>query len=131
MVDVLNLSPSRTYSYRVSAFNAAGSSAPSQIATAVTPQAPLGPPTALTVVVVSKSALRLSWQDNSSAETGFRIERSTNNKTYSVVTTTSPGATTFVDSALRSGQTYYYKVSAINATGASSPAAVSGTTPKK
>ena len=131
VVDVLNLSPSRTYSYRVSAFNAAGSSAPSQIATAVTPQAPLGAPTALTVVVVSKSALRLSWQDNSSAESGFRIERSTNNKTYSVVTTTSPGATTFVDSALRSGQTYYYKVSAINATGASSPAAVSGTTPKK
>jgi hypothetical protein len=131
-LDVTGLSPSTTYVFRVRAFNAAGVSPYSPTATATTPQVPLGVPTSLTAAALNRSQIRLAWRDNSSAETGFRIERSTNNKSFSVVATAAAGVTTFTDSGLRGGATYYYRVFAVNAGGSSAASNVaSAATPKK
>ena len=77
----------------------------------------------------------LSWtapSDGGSAITGYLIERSLNGVTYSTfVSNTGTTSTTYTDTGLTSAQTYYYRVSAINAVGtgtASSAASATATT---
>ena len=61
----------------------------------------------------------LSWStpaDNGAPITGYRIERSTDNISYSAISVnTGTTATTYSDTGLNSNQVYYYKVGAINA----------------
>lgn len=54
------------------------------------------------------------WTDNSSNEQGFKLERSTDNVNFSLVTTTT--GRTFLDTPVASG-TYYYRVYAYNTAG--------------
>ncbi len=72
--------PGTTYYYRVFAFSASGESEPSNVVTAATPasSAVLSGPLTLIVTAVSTNKTDLSWTDNSSDKSGFRIERSTN-----------------------------------------------------
>lgn len=77
----------------------------------------------------------LSWtapSNGGSAITGYFIERSLNSVTYStLVANTFTTSTTYTDTGLTSAQTYYYRVSAINAVGtgtASSAASATATT---
>ncbi|KPV49551.1 hypothetical protein SE17_31970 [Kouleothrix aurantiaca] len=75
-------------------------------------------PSSLTATVVSKTQINLSWADNSSDETGFKIERSTSSTTgFTQVGTTGPGVTTFQSTGLTGNTTYYYRVRATNANG--------------
>jgi hypothetical protein len=63
----------------------------------------------------------LSWStpaNNGATISGYKIERSTDNSTYStLVANTGSATTTYSDTGLSSNQIYYYKVSAINAAG--------------
>lgn len=62
-----------TYRYRVRAFNAQGFSPYSNIADGVTPavaQPPNGAPSNLEISALSSESIQLSWQDNSTNETG-------------------------------------------------------------
>ena len=63
----------------------------------------------------------LSWTapgNNGATISGYLIERSTDNSTYStLVANTGTSATTYSDTSLTSSQIYYYKVSAINPAG--------------
>ena len=71
------------------------------------------PPTDLQATILSETSVRLDWADNSSDEFGFRIERKTGaGGTYSGVGTAPADATTFTNSYLTTGQTYYYRVAA-------------------
>lgn len=63
------------------------------------------------------SALVLTWQDNSPDEQGFRIERSHDLRTITEVAYLGPNTTSFVDSGLMPGVTYYYRLHAFNAQG--------------
>src|SRR5919201_4164761 len=107
---------SSTYSYRVAAFNSAGSSAQSNTA----PVALLLPaaPTNLTANVTKHSDVNLTWKDNSNNETGFQIERSSNGTAFDVMATVPANTTTYKD---RKGarQTRYYRVAARNNLGLS------------
>ncbi|RZK47226.1 MAG: T9SS type A sorting domain-containing protein, partial [Pedobacter sp.] len=68
-------------------------------------------PTNLQVVPKSKTAIGLTWSDKSAGEQGFEIHRSeTFGGTYSLVHTTAPNATSYVDQTLQANKTYYYKV---------------------
>jgi hypothetical protein len=63
------------------------------------------------------TALNVTWSDSSTNESGFRVERSTNGSTFSQVAQLGQNATSFVNSGLTSGVTYYYRVYAYNASG--------------
>ena len=64
--------------------------------------------------------LRLSWQDTSSNETGFRIER-LNGSTYVQIATVDANIRSYSDINLTGGVNYCYRVLAFNTIGTSSP----------
>jgi len=105
-----------TYYYVVSGFNEAGEGPDSNQASA-TPNVPQLPPAPTGVTAASniKKKITVSWNAVAGA-TSYTIKRSTTNGgPYANVGTTS--STTFTNSGLQSGTTYYYVVSASNAQG--------------
>lgn len=63
---------------------------------------------------------RLTWQDASSDELGFKIERKTGlGGTYRQIAIVGPNVTSYTDTGLSQGTTYYYRVSAYNSKGQS------------
>ncbi|HET9570414.1 MAG TPA: fibronectin type III domain-containing protein [Bacteroidales bacterium] len=73
-------------------------------------------PSGLTSTAQSTSTIQLKWTDNSSDETGFFIESSTNGTTFSVIATVDANTTTYVNTGLSQVTKYYYRVSAFNTT---------------
>ncbi len=125
-----SLTASTTYSYTVSAFDAAGNnSAPSAAVQATTQTAPdttpPSVPTGLTVSSTTTSAVSLSWTASTDnvGVTGYKIYRA------GVQVGTSAVAT-YTDSSLTASTTYSYTVSAFDAAGNNSAqsAAVQATT---
>jgi N-acetyl-anhydromuramyl-L-alanine amidase AmpD len=108
------LSGNTTYYYRVRAYNTAGDSLFSNTASDITaPQAP----TALSATVVDSSQIDLAWTDNSSSEVGFKIERSTDNVTFTQIATNAAADITFSSIGLAANTTYYFRVRSYNANG--------------
>ncbi|MBE7177544.1 MAG: fibronectin type III domain-containing protein [Mucilaginibacter polytrichastri] len=92
-----------------------------------TPEAPDN----LIAVAQTKTSIKLSWNDNSTGETGFEVSRSaTETGTYSTITTTAANATSYNDNGLTANTKYWYKVRALGADNKNSAytAAVSGST---
>jgi titin len=63
----------------------------------------------------------LRWTDNSTSETGFRIERSGNGTIFTQIATVGANATTYANTNLTTGVRYWYRVRAYNSAGASPP----------
>ena len=74
-------------------------------------------PSNLTGVVGSSTQINLSWTDNSTNETVFKIERKTGSGTYTIVGTTATDITTFSDAGLTTNTNYTYRVYSNNAGG--------------
>ena len=110
------LSPGTTYYYRVRAYNVAGSSGPSNEASATTQGAPAAP-TNLTAAAASGTSVNLAWQDNSNDETGFKIERKPSGGTYAEIATVAANINAHTDTGLTSNIQYFYRVRAYNAYG--------------
>jgi hypothetical protein len=85
------------------------------VAPAVVP-APAAPSNLIGTSTVSRR-IDLTWTDNSTNETGFKIERSTNGSSFTQIATVGAGVKKFSDSNRRSGRRYYYRVRAYNTTG--------------
>ncbi len=65
--------------------------------------------------VAEGASITLTWNDNSSNETGFKIERSTDNIDFEQIAVVGENVTKFTDSsALEFGQFYAYRVRAFN-----------------
>ncbi|MBN1672629.1 MAG: fibronectin type III domain-containing protein [Kiritimatiellae bacterium] len=98
--------------------------------TGSTPTAPAAP-SSLTASAQSATSIKLTWQDNSSNETAFKIERSsTGSSGWVQIAGTGGNQTTYTDSGLAAAATYYYRVRAGNAAGDSSYSGIaSATTP--
>jgi hypothetical protein len=112
-----NLPIATEYSYRVRAFSAAGTSDYSSEASAATQggSAPLAP-TALAATSVSDSQINLTWLDNSTNESGFRIERkrAVTTDVWAEIATVGPGVTTYSDTGLTGLTVYRYRIRAYN-----------------
>jgi hypothetical protein len=111
-----------TYFYKVSAQNAVGEGAQSNEVSA-TPQAAATAPTApqnLTAAPARGKGIQLTWSPPSSNGgspiTAYNIYRSTVTGGETLLTTVG-NVTSFKDSTTVRGQTYYYKVTAVNAVG--------------
>ena len=93
---------------------------------------PPATPSGLKAAAASKSQINLTWADNSSDETGFRVERSTDGVTFAQVGTVGAGVKSYASTGLLSGKRYYFRVRAYNANGGSAyTAAAYATTPTK
>lgn len=120
------LSPSTVHYYRVRAFDAGTdlSSDWSNVAEATTDEEPPpNPPTApsgLRASAASTSSIGLSWNDNSSTETGFTIEHSLDKSNWSAETNVGANVTTYVDTGLSPLSKHYYRVRAFDANTSSS-----------
>jgi hypothetical protein len=105
---------------------------PTRTPTPIPPALPAAP-SGLAATAVSRSRIDLAWQDNSTNETGFQVERSRSGGAFSLIATATAGATGYSDtSGLTPNKTFSYRVRAVNAAGSSAYSNTAGaTTPKK
>jgi hypothetical protein len=82
-------------------------------------------PTNLVATLQAGPAVSLTWRDNATNETGFSVERCTGAGCTNYARIASPGPrnntgnVTYVDATIASGNTYLYRVAALNGTGLS------------
>lgn len=88
-------------------------------------------PSSLAASAAPRWKINLSWHDNSNNETGFYLQRSTDQSTWSTIATLGANTTSYQDSALSHGVTYYYQVAAYNGAGTSSWAGPASATTTK
>ncbi len=67
-------------------------------------------PTNLSVTGFTQTSISLSWTDNNSDESGFRIERSTNGYDWVQIAQVGANVTTYTDNTLLCGTTFMYRV---------------------
>jgi regulation of enolase protein 1 (concanavalin A-like superfamily) len=75
------------------------------------------PPTNLATTASSATRVDLVWSDNTTNESGFWVERSTDGTNFSLASSFSSSAASFVDSGLAPSTTYWYRVRAYSQTG--------------
>lgn len=114
---ITGLNASTTYSIRVSAYNSSGEAFSSTIQASTPAQPVPAAPTNLTATGVSTTQINLSWQDNATSESGFKIERSTDGVNFSEIATVGPNQTSYSDTGLPSNTTRYYQVRGFNSVG--------------
>lgn len=99
------------YVYRVAAQNAAGTSAyTTSTAVATTPSAA----TSATTTYNSDSSITVGWTDNSSYESGFRVQSSVNDGSYSTASTTATSTVSYADTSTSADNKYIYRIFARN-----------------
>lgn len=76
----------------------------------------LNPPSDL-ILANTQNSTSITWTDNSTSETGYLIERSTNpNDDFICIGGVAPNVTSFTDNTILPNTNYYYRVRASNAT---------------
>jgi hypothetical protein len=115
-----NVSPATIYYYRIMAFTRLKDSVWSNVAIVLTPDLLPKAPANLSATSGRAFQVNLIWQDNSNNETGFKIERATDNafNTDHLVFLSSANVSNCTDSCVPAG-TYYYRVAAYNQTDSS------------
>ncbi|MDF9408361.1 MAG: Exoglucanase B precursor [Pelotomaculum sp. PtaB.Bin013] len=111
------LAANTTYTYRVRAYNSSGDSDYSNEYSATTTGAVPAAPAYLTATAVSSSRIDLTWNDYSSNESGFKIERKIAGGSYTQIATVGANATSYNDTGLADNTKYYYRVLAYNSSG--------------
>ncbi len=115
-----------TWSYGVIAYNAAGNAT----SAAVTVSGALQPPAAPTNMVATLQAgpqIRLTWTDNATNETNFALERQVGG-VWTALATLGANVVTYTDTTVTAGNTYTYRVKAVNGAGSSAYATSSPVT---
>jgi hypothetical protein len=107
------------YSYRVRAFNSAGDSEYSNIASQMIPCLPAAP-TGLEITDFSPSIIEIHWSDNSYDEVGFDISSSPDGLTdWWLISQVGPNVQKYEDTGLPCGTEFFYQVFAYNISGRS------------
>lgn len=105
------LTPSTSYTYKLRATYASGNSEFTPEITIMTGPPDFPAPKNLRVTNVSNFSVSLAWGRNSSTNTKTQIHRKTGaGGTYAQIADVEGATTSYVDSTVASGTTYYYKV---------------------
>jgi len=112
-----NSDPKITYYYRVFAKNNIGSSVSNIII--VDGLSLPGAPTNLELAFITQTIADFYWQDQSDNESGFRIERRTDNNDWETIADVGAGVSQYIDTGLIASTSYDYRVRAVNAAGES------------
>ena len=112
-----------TYDYRIAAVNLSGMSAYATVQIIIPILLPTAP-SGLSATLLPALQARLDWTDNATNETGFIVQRSTDNfVTFTEIAApaafTGTGAVSFIDPVVLPGTTYQYRVAAVNTAGPS------------
>jgi cellulose 1,4-beta-cellobiosidase len=118
-----------TYYYVVSAVNSVGESSNSSQASA-TPVAPATVPAAPTglTAAAGNAQVVLTWTASTGASS-YNVKRATTNGGAFTTIATGVTGTTYTDTGLTNGTTYYYVVSAVNSAGESANSSIASATP--
>lgn len=113
------LTPSTPYWWRVKATNLTGDSAYSNVVTVTTDATTTAPaaPTQLVAVAPGGSRVVLTWEDNSTNETGFKIERGTNGSDFTQIYVTQPNEESYEDTIPVGSERVFYRTRATNSAG--------------
>ena len=76
-------------------------------------------PINLTATALSPTEIRLTWSDNSSDETGFRLERSVDGINWTEFAVTAGNTSSYIDSGLVASTVYQYRIRSYNSKGSS------------
>jgi len=76
-------------------------------------------PTELKATVISKDQVDLTWKDNSTNETGYKIERKTDSGNFTEIGSTATDISTFSDKTVSLNTNYTYRVYSFNKIGKS------------
>jgi fibronectin type 3 domain-containing protein len=109
------LSPNTSYVYQVRASSSFGYSAYSVQKTGRTLIVPVAP-SALGATAFTPTQVMLTWHDNSSSETGFKVERQKPDASWQEIGVARPDTPSYLDSGLTTGNTYTYRVRAVSGT---------------
>jgi hypothetical protein len=90
--------------------------------------APDGAPSNLAAAVISPTQINLTWVDNATDETSFKLERSPNSADWTQIAVLAANTTAYSNTGLLCNTTYYYRVIASNATGNTSPSNLTSST---
>jgi Fibronectin type III domain len=123
-----SLANGTTYYYVVLAVNAIGASGSSNQATATPAAPPAAPAAPLNLTATGgDQQVSLKWTASTGA-TSYNVKRAaTNGGPYTTVA--SPAGTTYTDTPVTNGTTYYYVVTAVNANGESANSIQASATP--
>jgi len=116
--------PSKTYSktgtftVKLTVKDDKGATASATTTATISLPPPPAAPSNLAATATDRSHIKLTWSDNSTGETGFKIERSTSpTGGFTQITTVGAGVTTYTNGGLSRGTTYYYRVRSYGAGG--------------
>ncbi|QOV89185.1 hypothetical protein [Humisphaera borealis] len=121
-----SLAGSQRYFYRVSASDGTGRSVPSLVISEV------NRPSAVTSFSITKpnaTQLVLNWRETT-GETGYRIERSTDGVTFATLATVGANVPSYTDSGLSAANVYSYRVTPTSALGDGVTSAVVSVSPR-
>jgi hypothetical protein len=108
--DDTNLTDGSAFDYRVRAIAGTGKSAVAQTSAATLLPAPIN----VMAAADSSNEIDLSWTIASTQQTGFNLLRSTDGVNFTYIASVAANATTYSDTSVNGGTTYYYRVRAVD-----------------
>jgi len=98
-----------TYYYRIKAYTNIDES---DYSNELLAQTEFPTPTNLSSQLLSDQSAKISWNDNCSFESGYKIERKTEGGNYILIDSVIEDITNYTDEGLIYGETYYYRIKA-------------------
>jgi Cohesin domain/Secretion system C-terminal sorting domain/Fibronectin type III domain len=115
---VSGFSHQTTYYWRVNAENGGGTGGWSAVWKFTTVTASPSSPTGMAAAAAGYSRINISWSDNSTNETGYKLERNSGSSgAWTEIAALPANSTSYADTGLSDGTRYFYRVFAYNGGG--------------
>lgn len=103
--------------FKVSDGNSVSADATITISVSGPTSVPAGPSSLSATAAATSGTIYLAWRDSANNEDGFKIERSSDNRTWTQVAVIGPGVTNYMNGGLARNKTFYFRVRSFNILG--------------